>query len=161
MSKKQWIVLAVTAWSAVAFSACPSIPTNQRFTLNGPEATDKTTGLTWSRCSVGQKWDGTTCAGSATTVSREEAGNLVKKMNGWRLPTTEELNGLLERSCVDPAIDAVAFPSTPSDWYWSDAPDVTNTNFFRHVYFYGGELKSYHFRDYFYRLRLVRARSEK
>jgi hypothetical protein len=138
-------------------AACPSTPTAQRYILSGPEATDKTTGLTWSRCSAGQRWDGNTCAGTVSTYSRAEADIYVKSQTGWRLPTTEELNSILERSCVDPAIDSLAFPATPADWYWSDSPDVTSTNFFRHVYFYGGELKNYHFRDYYYRVRLVKA----
>ena len=44
-----------------------STPTS-RFTFgdNGL-VTDKETGITWTRCALGQKWDGTTCSGKANT----------------------------------------------------------------------------------------------
>lgn len=37
----------------------------------------------------------------------------------WRLPTVEQLFALADRACSEPAIDAVAFPGTRQDWYWS------------------------------------------
>jgi len=39
---------------------------------------------------------------------------------GWRLPTVTELMGLVDRSQLTPAIDATAFPGTPSDYYWTN-----------------------------------------
>jgi hypothetical protein len=155
--KKVLALYSFLVGMSLGHAACPSTPTQQRYNLSGAEVSDRKTGLTWARCSAGQRWDGTTCAGPAATYSRAEADVYVKSQSGWRLPTNAELKTILELSCVDPAIDSLAFPATPTDWYWSDSPDVTSTNFFRHVYFYGGKLKDYNYRDYYYHVRLVKA----
>lgn len=34
---------------------------------NGDIVTDASTGLTWQRCALGQSWNGSTCAGAAST----------------------------------------------------------------------------------------------
>lgn len=153
------ITLALAIASGAVQSSCPRVPTSQRYVINGIEVTDRTTGLTWARCSAGQAWDGKTCAGAARTFTRDEADAYVKGLAGWRLPTTDELTSILERGCTDPAIDTTAFPSTPTDWFWSDAPDSRSSNFFRHVFFYNGELKNYEYRHYYYRARLVKSNS--
>jgi len=41
---------------------------------------------------------------------------------GWRLPTVEELSGLVNYDRRGPAIDGAAFPDTPSEWFWTDTP---------------------------------------
>jgi hypothetical protein len=40
---------------------------------------------------------------------------------GWRLPARKELETLVDESRSTPAIDPTAFPSTPSDWFWSSS----------------------------------------
>ena len=60
---------------------------------------DTTTGLMWMRCSLGQKWNGTTCEGDATLYSFKEFSKLKKnKYEGykdWRIPTIDELKILV------------------------------------------------------------------
>jgi hypothetical protein len=38
---------------------------------------------------------------------------------GWRLPTVKELHTLVDEGLANPAIDAEAFPDTPSLYFWS------------------------------------------
>lgn len=61
---------------------------------------DKTTGLYWDRCSVGQAWDGETCQGEPLKLNWQDAQDYVTKFTNekakggytdWRVPTIEEL----------------------------------------------------------------------
>ncbi len=69
---------------------------------------DSKTGLMWMRCSIGQKWNGKTCTGEATTLKWKAAMEYPKKFNrkvtfggykDWRLPTIAELSSI--RFCSD------------------------------------------------------------
>lgn len=84
--------------------------------------TDTRTGLSWMRCSVGQTWDGSTCIGKAGSYKWVDANNLAIKYagrNDWRLPSLDELDGILDRSRKGPAINISTFPGTPSAYFWS------------------------------------------
>jgi Protein of unknown function (DUF1566)/Repeat of unknown function (DUF5648) len=105
---------------------CPSVPSADRFMTAGAEAKDKVTGLTWARCSVGQTWDGSTCTGTATTYTHEQALIYAQSQAGWRLPNVKELERLVDRSCQGPAIDPSTFPATPSTGFWSTTPIVSH-----------------------------------
>ena len=59
----------------------------------GSLAKDLKTGLVWQRCSVGQRWDGSTCAGDAKNFAFNAAQKLA--VNGWRVPTIRELSSLI------------------------------------------------------------------
>ena len=86
--------------------------------------TDPTTGLVWMRCSMGQDWDGTTCTGTANTTTFDGANSLTGKVtfagkSDWRVPNISELQTIVDQSVINPAIDSVAFPNTPSSSFWS------------------------------------------
>lgn len=54
----------------------------------------------------------------------DDAKKLVQKLgNGWRIPTIEELYGIVETKCSNPAIDTVVFPDVKNLGeglsYWS------------------------------------------
>jgi Protein of unknown function (DUF1566) len=106
-------------------------------------ARDPKTGLTWQRCSVGQVWNGSTCAGEAKKFTFNEAQKL--SVNGWRVPTVRELHSIvwcsngktryievsndggnaLEHTCTEgqqvPAIKRTVFPNT-SLAFWTSSP---------------------------------------
>lgn len=92
---------------------------------DGKEVRDKKTGLIWQRCSLGQIWDGKTCANSTTSHTWEQALKETKALgNGYRLPNIRELNSLVERSCRDTAINEKFFPRTSYSFYWSSTPNM-------------------------------------
>ncbi len=122
---------------------------------DGSEVTDTQTGLVWRRCSQGQSWSGTTCTGTASTHTHEQALALAKTQTGWRLPNVKELSSLVDASRTNPSIDTTAFPNTPSDWFWSSTPYAGNSSNAWFVYFYIGVV-SYDYRDYGFHVRLVR-----
>ncbi len=100
---------------------------DSRFTVNGDEtATDKQTGLTWMRCSIGQTWQAGSCIGNVSGHTWQQALTLAKAhdfagKNDWRLPNIKELSSIVEVSCINPAINSVIFPNTAS-LYWSSSP---------------------------------------
>jgi hypothetical protein len=114
---------------SAAYAECtaePRIPTD-RYEINGDQVLDKETQLTWQRCAVGQKFqEGAGCVGEAREVTWAAA----KKHSGaWRLPSKDELRGLLSDACL-PSLNAEAFPgvSLQQPNYWSStetAPGLT------------------------------------
>jgi hypothetical protein len=84
-----------------------------RFTKSedGKTVTDTLTGLVWSQNTV------------ASDVTFEDAVKAVEALGeGWRLPTVDELQTIVDRTKYEPAIDTEAFPDTGSDWYWTSTP---------------------------------------
>ena len=113
---------------ALAFllvSAASSALAAKTYSDNGDgTVTDPTTGLQWMRCSMGQTWDGTTCTGTASTYTWDQAVALTNAVpfagqSDWRLPNIRELQTILDRSVYSPSIDPAAFPNTPASNFWS------------------------------------------
>ena len=88
-----------------------------RFTVNADgTVTDTKLGLIWSQKTI------------AEDVDHDEAKEAVAAFGeGWRLPTRQELESLLDLSRYNPAIDTEVFPDTKSDDYWTDTPTAWNT----------------------------------
>ena len=97
-----------------------------RFKISGGEAIDLKTGLIWSRCPVGQTWNGTTCTGSVIRHTWSEAMTLTS--SGWRLPNIKELASITETACADPALNISVFPTTDLAYYWSSSPSVSDSD---------------------------------
>jgi alpha-tubulin suppressor-like RCC1 family protein len=138
-------------------SATPTTPTDD-FTDNlDGTVTHRITGLTWMRCAVGMAWDGTTCAGTASTYTWDQATKLTANFAGqtdWRLPSISELNTIVERDAFNPAINGTIFPDGPSS-VWSGSPHVEYT--FDAWYVDFGDGYPYEDRsEYTYSARLVR-----
>ncbi|TXH37203.1 MAG: DUF1566 domain-containing protein [Burkholderiaceae bacterium] len=138
---------------------------DQRYEVlgKGDEVKDLKTGLVWARCSVGQRWDGDTCAGDTSLLTLLEAQRQARA--GWRVPTARELHSLVlctsgTTSDVDdlkdggmpvfnrcdgsykrPAIHSQAFPRTsPDNWYWTSSTIVGLSAGARFVFFGNGDV---------------------
>ncbi len=104
------------------------------------------TGLTWKKCAEGL--DGATCAtGTATTHSWQAALQLAETLNNgggfadnndWRVPNLKELHSIVERQCVNPAVNATIFPATVSGQYWSSSLHAGNNSDAWYVNFNNG-----------------------
>jgi hypothetical protein len=75
---------------------------------------DARTGLTWQQgLSDGQL---------AWTDAKQYCAQLALAGGGFRLPNMKELQSLVDESAIDPAIDSVSFPQTPSEGFWAVNP---------------------------------------
>lgn len=107
--------------------AAASSAAQGRFTVSGDgqEVLDTSTRLTWRRCAEGMLWDGRTCGGKPLKfdyagAKRKAAGAPAAGAHAWRVPSREELVGLVDRkSKKKPRIDGAAFPKTPSSPFWA------------------------------------------
>jgi len=122
-------LLIVTEESVFAGQRCPGdlirTAMDRRFiaSTNGG-VIDKQTGLKWKRCLVGQTFEEGYCQGSPTLFRIGEVLEYMRDLklasaqnnNGWRLPNIKELASIVERGCVDPAINLKIFPTTPNKY---------------------------------------------
>ena len=145
--KKQVLALSVLAMLATttAYAATCNAGSG-RFSVvdNGQAVKDNQTGLVWQRCALGQKWDGSTCAGKTDnyTPSRTAGPNLLAK-DGYRLPSVDELQTLVINQCNSGIkIDTTYFPNTwtssYNDGYWTSTPYGSSQ--YHYVSFSSGEV---------------------
>lgn len=118
--------LSVTLGLVMGFASEALAQGRYSYSADGSEVVDSTTGLTWLRCSAGQSWSGSTCTGTASTYTHEAALTFAQAQTGWRLPNVKELSSLVTRSPNSVAVDSVAFPATPSFYYWSSTPYISS-----------------------------------
>ena len=101
-------------------------------------------GVEWLRCTVGKVWNGETCVGEAVRLNHEQIEIAIEQASeqlgeGWRLPTLEELEGLVCEECGRPMIDADVFPATEAEPYWTGEENgFSAKNYFFSVNFFNG-----------------------
>jgi hypothetical protein len=154
---RQVRALFVTTLAALLFASAANA---DPYMLNkeGNLILDKATGLVWMRCSLGQRWDGTTCAGVASKENVDSAETAARKLNkeayagatDWVVPEIKQLAFLrlcsnrlvgdasnvdqlrVPRRCGEgsttPSIDKGAFPNTVVGRYWSSTIYVGHYN---------------------------------
>jgi len=85
-------------------------------------------------------------------------GLVLDGVSDWRLPTRIELVSIVDRTRVNPAVDAAAFPNTPSEWFWTSTPWAGSSSSAWFVTFYGNGSRngSLYFVGISYRVRCVR-----
>jgi len=102
----------------------------KRFKDNTPGTVfDTKTGLTWTRCPLGMRWEDKSCQDVPDRMDWNAAHTTIFELNNqksghigfrdWRLPTLEELGSLVESRCYEPAINSTIFPNTPNTGFWS------------------------------------------
>lgn len=119
-------VLAPFVFVALAQAAAPACAELPRLVPadHGAQILDPHTGLAWSRCVEGMRWNGKTCTGQPVRVSHAQALALAaarKDADGfaWRLPRVAELQRLLHRAGSPPGLDPVLFPAAPAEGHWA------------------------------------------
>lgn len=137
----QLIRVALLSW-AVAASAVsaqqvcdtrdhPLSTPSARFEDNGDgTVTDKESKLMWLRCSIGQQWNGASCAGQPSRhdwLSAQAAASELNRsgkqfFNDWRLPSLREMATITERQCRNPRANLGVFPNTPAVPHWTSTP---------------------------------------
>ena len=115
---------------------------SKRFTINNDgTVVDTSTGLMWKKCSEGQTDDD--CNDEAVSYLSKDALKIPQQVNNsggfagytdWRLPSYSELSSIVEKQCVEPAINSNAFPNTPSSGFWTST--TGNDNKLEYVWFY-------------------------
>ncbi|MDP2903568.1 MAG: DUF1566 domain-containing protein [Methylovulum sp.] len=157
--KTKLLLLFLLLFTSTAF-ATPTTPTSDFIDNNDGTVTHKTTGLTWMRCVLGQTWTGSTCTGTAQTYSYAKAKALTASFAGysdWRLPNIAELQTIVERENISPAINTSVFPSTPTKPFWSSSPYVGYPDYAWNVVFNSGNVGYGYGRSSSLPVRLVRA----
>jgi hypothetical protein len=148
-------LFAPNAWAECASFPPDKTPTS-RYELNGGEAYDKNTKLTWKRCSAGQIWqEGSGCEGKAKLITLNDAKKQEKE--GWRLPTAQELDTLIASQCRPIMINEDVFPGVneKASWYWTKK--INNSTGAWFVYFESsGNYGGIGYRDGIAAVRLVR-----
>jgi hypothetical protein len=146
MRARRWIVVAaalsanLVATSSMVWAECdpakPIDPPASRFEAQGDTVYDKSTDLTWTRCSYGQQWtEAGGCSGSVKLLDWDSAMGLhLQGDANWRLPQRDELLSIVAHNCKRPAINEMVFPGTPSIQYWTSktsGPSYAWVVFFR------------------------------
>jgi hypothetical protein len=106
-----------------------------QFVLHGDgTVTDTSTALMWKQCMEGLS--GIECnSGILNEQTWSGALQVARNINNtggfagyadWRLPNEAELTSLVEEQCIEPSINAAAFPNTALKFLWSASPDFNN-----------------------------------
>jgi len=124
---------------------------------------DLALGIEWMRCSVGQRWDTEQeiCWGEAIRLNHEEILQVIEQANaqlgdGWRLPNLDELQSLVCPECEPPKIDALLFPNTMAEPYWTGEQNFWSSRNYWTVSFMTGDRFGRFFPDQRMMVRLVR-----
>lgn len=149
----------VAASVQVCASGRPLVAPDSRYTDNGDGTiTDNQTTLMWKQCSEGQTE--ATCVGAARRMTWPEAIATSADANfagfdDWRLPKADELKGLIESACSNPAINERYFANTYAGGYWTSSKFEGDDDYIRYVEFQSGK-SSYNGESTYYAVRLVR-----
>jgi hypothetical protein len=92
---------------------------------------------------MGQTFNGYTCIGDPSPLTLEQgraSAQLARQeLEGqWRLPTYQELESLVCRSCKGVKIDSTLFPNTAPGAYWSESDNALNAHLYWSVSFLNG-----------------------
>jgi hypothetical protein len=86
-----------------------------RFEIRDETVRDLNTMLVWQR--------GTGPAPLGWETAKDYCDRLsLAGQSGWRLPSTKEMQTIVDETRHDPALDPAAFPNTPSEFFWTSTP---------------------------------------
>lgn len=131
----------------VCYDELSATTPDTRFTINSDGTVlDTQTGLMWARCSFGQIWDNelSRCTGGAQQIEWQQALSLANTtrfagFDDWHIPNVKELTSIVERKCVDPAINSSVFDDTQAENYWTNTSGIELPDHAWAVAFYSGK----------------------
>lgn len=107
---------------------------------------DAKTRLLWSACLVGQTWDSSSksCTGNPQQLTwadalLESARQDLGGYTSWRLPNAKEVQSIINRGCVDPALRLSLFPGANSENIWTGTTAANEANQAFAVAMYSGK----------------------
>ena len=126
----QWLWSAMLVLSCMVAGPASAKAPAGRYTIATASVFDTVTKLTWQRA----HFDGTKNWADAKTY----CSALALDKGGWHLPTVKELLTIVDLSVFNPAIDSVAFPNTPNEYFWSATPYAPSSGYAWMVNFLNG-----------------------
>jgi len=136
MIRRLCMLLLLSPLTATAQSVCtnphaPATTSTADFEVHvDGTVTDRRTGLMWTRCLVGQMYTSSSCTGTPTVFSWEQAlqeaeSSMFAGHGDWRLPNRAELATLVEFCRDKPAQNTEVFPSSISQpVLWTSTPSA-------------------------------------
>ena len=120
----------------------PARPNSDYAASTDGTVTHLPSGLMWKRCAEGENWTGTSCSGSASSMTWSAASAATSTFAGqsdWRLPNAGELLSLVDYTRYSPAYIAVMFPAIPVTWnFWSSTAHAGDSTYAWYVGFGDG-----------------------
>jgi len=139
-----------------------STPPLPRYTWTKKVVHDGVTGLTWQRevpalaYSLLDAQRYCSCLNGAKNTISCDTDKIPGYTSGWRVPTRIELVSIVDYSQQAPAIDQVAFPGTPSEFFWLSPLTLDGSPSVPVVYFLTGNISYGSSVDTPWRVRCVR-----
>jgi hypothetical protein len=177
------VISGLLSLSSVACSYFPSTaaqtwPMIDHFQIRDNVILDTRSNLMWSRCLLGENWNGITCEGNTAIYNWQQMQAAVKTLNyagysDWRVPTLDELKLLADRETVAPVVkiprlNQMVFPmphclgmenNLNSDghrcWQWSSTP-IEGSDHYAWIVYFGYGYGSANYEADAFALRLVR-----
>jgi len=148
---------------AAPVTAETALPNSGKFLARDHLIIDLQHGVEWMRCSVGQQWNGSACDGEIIRLNHDDVAKAIVTANeqlggDWRLPSRDELEGLVCETCPDVKIDSASFPQTAAEPYWTGQVNGFATRHFWSVNFMTGHTYGRFFPQQELAVRLVRDR---
>ena len=106
----------------------------EHYTSGSGTVFDARTQLTWQEPIPSERY--------AWEEAGEYCASLALPGTGWRLPSINELQTLVDDS-VNPSIDKTAFPGTPSEYFWSSSPVIDDATRAWTAFFTNGSTYSF------------------
>ncbi len=136
---------------------------DEAYVVKDNRVIDLRSGVEWLRCTVGQQFSEGACTGEVLRLTQDEAAEAIQVANRelggiWRLPTREELEFLVCKSCPAPKINESVFPGTVSEPYWTGQRNWISPKNFWSVNFMTGHSYGRFFPYQRLAVRLVRTR---
>ena len=113
--------------------------------FDGGVAFHRPTCLTVTQCAVGQRMSNYRCRGDSLKLSWEEAmayAAEVSEKTGepWRLPTKNEIPKILEKKCINPAVNPFVFPDIEVANFWTASKGLHQDMYRCSFYTYQGRV---------------------